>query len=264
MRDIREIPCDLTLPAVCNSEPAPGRRVIRQLPVYRGTDVHHLLYLPEDWEPGRRYPVIVEYPGNGPVTVGPMGDFSSGLVEDCCLGYGISAGRGFIWAVLPCVSTDGVRNQGHWWGDIAATVDYCKQAVREICADFGGDPDAVLLAGFSRGAIACNFIGLHDDEIAAFWRAFIAHSHYDGVKEWTAYPGSDRPSARARLQRLGNRPVWISHELSTAETRAYLAGIDAPFTFLDLPYPNHTAEWVLRDIPERAALREWSSRVLKV
>jgi len=147
---------------------------------------------------------------------------------------------------------------------VAATVRYCRQAVRGICAGFCGDPDAVILAGFSRGALACNFIGLHDDKIAGLWRAFIAHSHYDGVREWTADPGSDRASARARLARLQGRPVFISHELSTADTRDYLAstGIAAPFTFLDLPYPNHSAGWVLRPVPERETLRQWARGVV--
>ncbi|MHB0937510.1 MAG: alpha/beta hydrolase [Armatimonadota bacterium] len=257
--DLRDIPPDLTLPPICDGEPAPGRRVKRQLPEYRETEVHHLLYLPEDWRPGGRYPVIVEYPGNGPVHVAPMHDYSSGLVEDCPLGYGISAGRGCIWAALPFVSADGQRNQGEWWGDAEATVRYCLDAVREICAGFGGDTDAVILAGFSRGALACNYIGLRHDEIAGLWRAFIAHSHYDGVKAWVYYPDSDRASALTRLQRLHGRPVFVSHELSTAETREYLAttGVAVPFTFLDLPYPNHRADWVLRPITEREMLREW-------
>lgn len=263
-RDLRDILPDLSLPPICDGEPVAGRRVRRQLSAYRGREVHHLLYLPEDWQPGRRYPVIVEYPGNGPVYVDPMHDYSSGLVDDCPLGYGISAGRGFICAALPFVSADGQRNQDEWWGDAEATVRYCLEAVREICVDFGGDADAVILAGFSRGALACNFIGLHDDKIAGLWRAFIAHSHYDGVREWTADPGSDRASARARLARLQGRPVFISHELSTADTRDYLAstGIAAPFTFLDLPYPNHSAGWVLRPVPERETLRQWARGVV--
>jgi hypothetical protein len=46
----------------------------------------------------------------------------------------------------------------------------------------------VFIAGFSRGAIACNFIGLRDDEIASLWCGFVVHSHYEGVRDW---PGSD-------------------------------------------------------------------------
>ena len=180
--DIRSIPTDLTPPPAVEAAPGPGIRVRQALPLYAGTDVHHTLYLPADWRPDRRYPVIVEYAGNGPYE-NQYGDVCTGRVEDCSLGYGISAGQGCIWACLPYVSEDGQRNQRYWWGDEDATVAYCLAAVEQICRGYGGDPAALVLAGFSRGAIACNCIGLRDDEIAALWRAFVAHSHYDGARE---------------------------------------------------------------------------------
>lgn len=261
--DIREVPQDLVTPGMTTGEPVPGKRVRQSAPGYEGTAVHHALYLPTDWRKGGRFPVIVEYAGNGPYR-NRFGDKCTGKVEDCNLGYGVSAGKGFIWVCLPYVSRDRKRNQLQWWGDVAATVDYCKKAVRAICRDYGGDPAAVFIAGFSRGAIACNFIGLHDDEIAGLWRGFIAHSHYDGVRKWR-YPGSDRRSAAERLKRLRGRPQFVSHEGSVEATRKYIesARVDGAFTFQALPYRNHTDSWVLRDIPERKALREWVARVLK-
>jgi hypothetical protein len=157
-----------------------------------------------------------------------------------------------------------MKNQPTWWGDVDATVDYCKHTVRRICKEYGGDPENVFIAGFSRGAIACNYIGLHDDEIAALWRGFICHSHYDGVRQW-AYAGSDRQAAAERLGRLGNRPQFISHENNVNATRDYLteACPTGNFTFLPLPFANHTDTWVLRDIPERKTLRDWFGNVLK-
>jgi len=261
--DIREVPQDLTVPRMTTGEPAPGKCARQTAPEYNGTEVHHALYLPMDWRKGGRYPVIVEYAGNGPYR-NKSGDKCTGKVEDCNLGYGVSAGKGFIWVCLPYVSKDRKRNQLQWWGDVEATVDYCKKAVRAICRDYGGDAAAVLIAGFSRGAIACNFIGLHDNEIAGLWRGFIAHSHYDGVRKWR-YPKSDRRSADERLKRLRGRPQFVSHEGSVEATRKYLenAKADGAFTFQALPYRNHTDSWVLRDIPERKALREWVARVLK-
>lgn len=105
-------------------------------------------------------------------------------MEDCNLGFGISGGKAVIWLCLPYISKDHKNNQRKWWGDVEATADYCKQAARKVCADYGGEPAHVFLAGFSRGAIACNFIGLHDHEIASLWRGFICHSHYHGVDQW--------------------------------------------------------------------------------
>lgn len=266
--DIRSVPQDFVTPPMTEADPAPGTRIRQTIAAYRHTQVYHALYLPADWKPaGKHYPVLIEYAGNGPYS-NAYGDTCTGCVEDCNLGYGISAGQGWIWACLPFVSEDHAcrarHNQRQWWGDVEATVSYCKAAVAEICQTYGGDPSAVFLAGFSRGAIACNFIGLYDDEIAGVWKAFIAHSHYDGVRPWP-YAGSDRPSAARRLARLQGRPQFISHEGSVQETRAYLqeAAPDGAFTFQALPYRNHTDTWALRDIPERNTLRTWVQNVLK-
>lgn len=262
--DIRTVAKDLSTPAMeAYRPPAAGHRVRVVGAGYEDTDVHHCLYLPTDWNAAGKYPVIVEYSGNGPYH-NQIGDTCSGKVEDCNLGYGISGGKGFIWVCLPFISKDHKRNQLQWWGDVGATVEYCKMVVAEVCRDFGGDPKSVFLAGFSRGSIACNFIGLCDDEIARLWRGFICHSHYDGVRKW-GYAGSDRDSAAVRLSRLGDRPQFISQERSVEATRKYLATAcpDGNFTFQTLAFRNHTDTWVLRDTQERQAVRRWLSGILR-
>jgi hypothetical protein len=263
LSDINSVPRDLTVPPIAGVYPAPGRRVKLAAREYNKTQVYHCLYLPADWQRGKTHPVIVEYPGNGPFE-NEYGDRCTGEVEGCNLGYGISGGKGFIWVCLPFISRDHSRNQLKWWGDIRATVEYCKTVVPRICKEYGGDPSAVFLTGFSRGSIACNFIGLHDDEISSLWRGFICHSHYDGVREW-GYPRDNRNSAAERLRRLKSRPQFISHEGSVEETRIYLgkACAEGNFTFQAVPYRNHTDSWVLRDIPERNALRKWLDNVLE-
>ncbi len=260
--DIRTVPQDLTTPRMTEEAPAPGKRVRQVASEYKGTKVYHTLYLPADWGKGKRYPVVVEYAGNGPYR-NKYGDACTGKVEDCNLGYGISGGKGFIWVCLPYISKDHKRNQLQWWGDVKATVEYCKTVIPRICREYGGDASAVFLVGFSRGAIACNFIGLHDDQIASLWRGFICHSHYDGVRKWN-YPGSDAKSAAQRLKRLKNRPQFISQEVSVEQTKRYLkeASPKGAFTFVALPYRNHTDSWVLRDTPERKAVRKWLQNVL--
>ncbi|MBL8177045.1 MAG: alpha/beta fold hydrolase [Bryobacterales bacterium] len=255
--DLATIPVDLVTPPMTAGEPAAGTRVRQTTAGYEGAGVHHALYLPTDWRQGEKYSVIVEYAGNGNYR-NRFGDVSHGTVEGSNLGYGMSAGSGFIWVCMPYVNKAEGRNQETWWGDVKATVDYCKRTVRDVCARFGGDPDAVILCGFSRGAIACNFIGLHDDEIATLWRGFVACSHYDGVRAWP-YEGSDPESARRRLQRLNGRPVFVCHEGSIEATRQYVkaSGVKAPFTFVPIPFRNHNDAWTLRDLPERRRLREW-------
>jgi len=262
--DIRSIAADLTTPPVEDVLPAPGKRVRMTMAAYGGTAVHHTLYLPTDWKPCKTYPVIIEYPGNGP-WVGPCGDTSGGDVDGCNLGFGISAGSGFIWAALPFIDVSGQHNQLWWWGDVERTLDYCHAAVAEICSRYGGDRSAVILSGFSRGAIACNFIGLHDDSIAGLWLGFVASSHYDGVERWD-WEGSDRATALLRLARLRGRRTFIAQEMSTANIEEYLrgSGVKDSFTIQTLPFHNHTDVWVLRDIPARSALRSWMDETLRL
>ena len=260
--DIRDIPADLVIPPLTDGPPAAGTRVKHFLLEYQGTQIYHVLYLPTDWHPGMRYPVIVEYAGNGGFT-NKYTDLSTGRPENSQLGYGVSSGKGFIWLCLPFVDVNTKKIAVHWWGDVDATVAYCKKAVQMVCAEFGGDPASVILSGFSRGAIACGYIGLHDDEIAGLWRAFIPYSHYDGVRRWP-YPGSDAPAAIARMQRLRSRPSFVCQETSVAETQKYIeaSGIRAPFRFQVVPFHNHNDGWILRPSSARTALRKWLQEVL--
>jgi hypothetical protein len=257
--DVASVPKDLESPQVTEGEPAPGRRVRQAGPGYESTEVHHTLYLPVNWNLTNLYPVIVEYPGNA--YAGFNGDSCSGTVEGSNLGYGISGGSNYLWLCLPFVETvrGHKQNATRWWGDINETVAYCTNNVPLICRRFHGNTNAIILTGFSRGAIACNFIGLHDDAVARLWRAFIPFSHYDGVKTNWPYPGADRASAQLRLNRLEGRPQCICEEQSTTATRTYLeaTGIAAPFTFVTVPFRNHSDEWVLRKSPARHTVREW-------
>lgn len=263
--DIRTVPADLETPEVTGGEPSAGRRVRQTLAKWSGTEVHHALYLPRGWKHGGRYPVIVEYAGNGGYR-NRFGDVSEGTVEGSNLGYGISGGEGFLWLCVPYVNAVEKRNQPLWWGDVEATVDYCKRAVKDSCERFGGDQKKVVLAGFSRGAIACNYIGLRDDEIAGLWAGFIPCSHYDGVRENWPYPDGDRGSARRRLERLKGRPQFIIHENSVAATREYVegTGVKGRFTFRTLEFRNHNDAWALRDIAERREVRAWLAKMVGV
>jgi len=256
----------LTTPTMTDATPAAGSRVRVVTPEYETTSVHHSLYLPTDWEPGKKFPVLVEYTGNHWATSG-----STGKVSDANLGYGLTGGTGFIWIVLPCIETGRQQNAVTWWGDLQATLDYCKTNVPRVCAEYGGDPDNVVLCGFSRGAIAANYLGLADDDIAKMWKGFVTHDHYDGV-----YRVSDAASALARLQRLNSRPQLICSALGTEKTRRYLdqhIGLDN-IQFLDVPVAElftipdgkivhpHTDLWMHIDSPYRQRAREWLRAVV--
>jgi hypothetical protein len=255
--DLSTVPPDLEVPGV---------RSVMTTAGWEAPAVRHTLYLPTDWVPGKRYPVLVEYAGNGGYR-NAYGDVSEGTVEGSRLGYGISGGRGFIWLCLPFVevTANGPANAARWWGDLAETKRYCLATLREVVARWGGDEGAVVFCGFSRGSIAANFFGLHDDEIARVWRAFICHSHYDGVNERWPYAGADRVSALARLRRLGDRPQWISHEGSVAPIEDWLrrTGVAGRWTFASIPFRNHSPDWTLRDVPARRDVRAWLEDVLR-
>ncbi len=272
---------ELKLPPVSIGPPAPGRKVAMTASEYAGTGVHHMLYLPPDWNAdwkrqNRSWPMIVEYTGNKAPKLG-----SSGRVEDAALGFGISAGR-FIWVVLPYVSNSRDQNELTWWGDEEATVAYAKAIVPRICDEYGGDSGAVFLCGFSRGAIGVNYLGLHDDEIARLWCGLISHDHYDGVKEWKGTTwGSPleqyRAGAANRLRRLKGRPVLVCQNGGTQVIEQYLAGRSAlaEFTFLSVAtaeifgaFPNesavhpHTDRWLLKASPAREKVWQWVERAL--
>ena len=267
----------LVLPESSDGEPGAGKRVEVTAPEYAGTEVHHTLYLPEGWEAksDKKWPVIVEYTGNYYPKSG-----STGKVEDAGLGFGISRGKA-IWVALPYVAAGGKKNEVTWWGDAKATVEYAKTNVPRICAKFGGDPERVVICGFSRGAIGVNFIGLHDDEIAKLWCGFVTHDHYDGVREWG---GTDwgapldeyRKKATERLKRLDGRPVLVCQNGHTRDIDAFVkdrVSTDG-FTFLDIDarrilgeFPNttaihpHTDRWLLKPSPEREKVWVWMASV---
>lgn len=258
----------LTTPTLTDDAPAAGKRVRQVAPEYKGSDVFHSLYLPREWQPKRerKFPVLVEYTGN---KWSPSG--STGKLADANLGYGLTGGDRFIWVVLPCVEKDRKSNAVEWWGDLKATLDYCKVNVPRICEQFDGDPKNVILCGFSRGAIAANYLGLHDDEIAKLWKAFITHDHYDGV-----FPVSDSTSTLVRLKRLKGRPQLICSAMGTGKTRQYMAKHTSlkNLAFLDVPVNElfkipdgkivhpHTDLWMHIDSTYRQRARKWLREVI--
>ena len=257
---------DLVTPPMTDAEPAPGTRVRQVTPEYAGTGVYHALYLPADWRPGKTYPVIVEYTGNRSPKHGTTGE-----VKDANLGYGLTGGEDFIWVTMPYVQKGRKENALTWWGDRQATIDYCKTNLPRICAQFGGDMDKLILVGFSRGAIACGYIGLADDEIASLWKGVVAHDHFDGQREW-GYAEGDRASALNRLARLSGRPVLVS-----GVENDYLKAHEdlAAFTFLPVPVADifdipegpvlhaHTDTWMHRDSVYRDRARAWLRGVIR-
>lgn len=269
----------LQLPKLSKGNPAPGRKVRQTPPEYNGTNVFHTLYLPAHWEQnfrgsGKRWPVIVELTGNQWAACA-----STGQPEDASLGYGLSGGQ-FIWVSLPYVNKAGTANEVRWWGDQQATIDYMKQNVPRIIEQFGGDPNAVFLCGFSRGAIGANFLGLADNEVSKLWTAFIAHDHFDGVRQWGGTdwgtPLQDyQATATKRLQRVAGRPYYVRQSKATKAFIEERLDRTANFTFYDVDMqeifstiPNdlvihpHNDRWLLKPSRYRDHAWQWMNEVL--
>lgn len=152
-------PGRIDVPAVEDSAPAPGRRVRYRLPGDATTGIYSVLNLPEDWQPGKQYPVIVEYPGN--IFFAPA-CYSTGLPDQCVIGYGMTKGKHAICLGMPFVDHTAGKLAENGWGNVGDTADYVMRTVAEVCEKFGGDRGNLVLTGFSRGAIACGYIGLRE------------------------------------------------------------------------------------------------------
>ncbi len=64
MRDMRDVVPDLVPPQVTHGSPAPGRRVFQTATGFEAT-VHHVLYLPTNHNGNQKWPILVEWTGNG-------------------------------------------------------------------------------------------------------------------------------------------------------------------------------------------------------
>ena len=285
--DYRTVPADLQVPAMSRAPPAAGARVYATNPAWLpgSSQAYYALYLPPEWAPhGAPLPVVVELAGNGPF-LDKYGDISTGRPENSSLGFGITAGKGAIWVSMPMLTSDGLFDGTEWWGcpsvppagdpptatskctvnttNTTLAVAFIISTVRHVLTAFNGDPRRVVIAGFSRGAIGVNYLGLANDEIASLWAGSVSYSHYDGQPSDTLwpYPNASPPDSYERLKRLGARPQFITCEVEGATniTRPYIqrAGFPVNATFTSTGFCNHNDKWVLRPSPARDLLRAW-------
>jgi hypothetical protein len=228
------------VPDILRDPPAPGRRVYQQLPDWKKTSVTHVLTLPREWQPGAKYPVIVEYTGN---VFYHKFCHSTGTTNQGTMAYGLARGEQFITLNLPFISVDGQREQIDGWGDIDKTADYCVAAVRAVCEKFGGDAGAVFFVGFSRGEYAANYLALRDDRIAALWRGFVGTNP---GRPWKPADGAGWNKVGLgwdeRAARLRGRP-WFA---APANLGAHV--------HVDVEY--------LEDRPSTVATRRWLQEIL--
>lgn len=247
LRAIGEAPAErpdvsrrVLVPDISRDPPGPGQRVYQQLPDWGKTSITHVLTLPREWQPGAKYPVIVEYTGN---VFYHKFCHSTGYTDQGTMAYGLARGEKFITLNLPFISADGQREQIDGWGDINKTADYCVAAVRAVCAHYGGDADAVFFVGFSRGEYAANYLALRDDRIASLWLAFVGTN-----------PG--------RPWKPAEGPGWNKVGLGWDERAARLQGRPWFAAPANLGAHVHVDVEYLEDRPSTVATRRWMQEIL--
>ncbi len=239
-------------PPLTDGEPAPGAFVRVVAPGYESTGVYHGVYLPPDWTPGRRYPVIVESPCN------TYGTFT-GKVEDTRLGYHIAGCRNYVWIVLPYIKNQ--ANLDYGWGELDTNLDYWQTNIPRTLAAVGGDPGAVIVGGFSRGAIGASYVGLANDTLADAWLGFLLHSHADVVSNLTPDGGA---GSATRMGRIAGRASLLSWGgdgdggmANSVKGAALLTSFGYPVSTLEVPNVGHTDAWSIDDEASRIAAQTW-------
>ena len=267
--DQRDVEADLVPPLAMTGVIEPGRRQI----VKEKTTARYSVYLPTNWSTDQKWPILVELPGNGSYR-DIHGNVCNGLPESGQLAYGLSGGYGAICLGVPFLDNEN-EIVPTWWGtvpdfDVTTTLDYWSTAIADVCEDFNGDPNRVILVGFSRGSIAVNAIGLSSKRASEMWKASVCYSHYDGVGNWP-FAKSDAASAIKRLKRLGNRPQYIISESPTAgpslsvQAKEFIdkSGVTGDFNYATTGFINHSDQWALRPSPARTKLREWLAKQMQ-
>lgn len=242
-------PGRIDVPAVENAAPAPGKRVRYRLPGDEKSGIYSVLNLPEDWESGKKYPVIVEYPGN--IMYAPV-CYSTGLPDQCVIGYGMTKGKGAICLGMPFVDFATGQIAENAWGNADDTTDYLMRMVTEVCDKFGGDRENLVLTGFSRGAIATGYIGLRNDQIAKLWKGFHACQHSDG-SNWN---GATMASAIERAARFQGKAVFQTDN-SPEKFQPAMDAMNTQVTWAQSGLRFHSTAMFLDDRPSTQQLREW-------
>ena len=239
----------VAVPEVSDEAPAPGRRVRARLAGERQPGLYAVLHLPVDWTPGRRWPLLVEYPGN---LFHMPGCRSPGLPEQGVIGAGMTFGRGAICLGLPFVDRRWGRIAESGWGNPDETVAYALAMLAQVRDDWGADPANTVLTGFSRGALACGYIGLRDDRLAAWWKGFHACQHYDG----DGWNGATWAGAMERARRFRGRSVFHTDN-ATAKFQPLMAAMGVPATFVQSGLGAHATAMFLDDRASTRQVRAW-------
>ncbi len=205
-----------------------------------GEKIHGMLFLPIDFDPGKKYPLLVRIHG------GPQQMFGRAFRHE----YALFAGAGYaVFACNPRGSTgygqrftDQIR--GDWDGLVIGDI---RAGVRHVLAtrDFI-DPKRVVGWGGSFGGYVCNWLEGHNED--GMFAALISHagdadqwSAYGSTEElwfpeWEMYgPPWENPAMYDRLSPIRyaarfNTPMLLTH--GDLDYRVPVTGSEQMFTAL--------------------------------
>ena len=245
----------LNVPPVQEGLPMPGKRV----KVHLTQDVYYTLYLPHDYDSFKRWPVLFESPCNA---TGTKPTDYSGLPDDAYMSYGLSLGHGYIWVGAPYIDETGKQISVFWWGGflkntigIENTVKYWLEILKDLNHRFPIDNEAIILGGFSRGAIGALHIGNWNNEISQKWCAYFTHDHFDSDSYGAGYS--------IRVSRIRKKKILMTGGQNSYASYVYQAYLDLikysiDATYMMIPNQGHTMDWILEDYsPEASAARYW-------
>ncbi len=172
----------------------------------QGIQYKYQVFIPEDWTPHRKWPVILFLHG-----AGERGD--DGLLEtDVGIGTAIRTDRATFEAIIVMPQCE----KKHWWM-LPPMDELAMAALAEATREFHGDPHRTYLNGLSMGGYGA-------------WH--LAQQHPGTFAALVVICGGIRPSATAQkaipalakvtppdspksyldaAQRIGKVPVWIFH-----------------------------------------------------
>ena len=208
-----------------------------------GVEYRYQVYVPRDFDPKRKWPVILTLHGGGEygsdgisITAGAFGPILRKHPE-----------RLPAIVVFPQAHADGTPGWQRQGGEAAL------KAVDSAVAEFNGDPSHILLTGFSAGGNGAWFLAYHQPrKFAAVLVVSGFVSDFTGGQSHVFYPaiagmGGDRYDLVAR--RVKDLPIWIVHgdadrNVSVEESRhmaAALKAASADVRYTELPGADHAA-----------------------
>ena len=213
--------------------------------IFHGVEYRSAVYVPRDWSPARRWPVILALHGGG--TYGTDGLTSTeGALRRAVKLY---PERYPAVVVFPHGHADGRGWQG-------PNGEAALEEMEKALAEFHGDPTRAYLTGFSAGGNGAWWLAYHHPgrfAAAVILAGFVAP--FTGRQSGIAYPAiapAASGDAYATVAKgVGHLPIWLVHgdadrTVSVEESRRMFAALkavsdDAHLT--ELPGLDHNATW---------------------